>query len=78
MYRIENHSTIKKIELVVERFVIYSNLILREGPHWLGCQFHNPIIWCPDEGHKAIYELPEGKTGHIFEILAKNHGFKPL
>ena len=68
----------KKFKLVAESFVTYSNLILREGPYWLGCRFHGPIVWYPTKGYQAIYELPEGQTGHILELLAKNHGFRPL
>lgn len=68
----------KNFKLATERFVTYSNLILREGPYLLGCRLRSPIIWYPAEGYKAIYELSKGQTGHIFELLAKNHGFKPL
>ena len=64
--------------MVAERFFTYSNLLLREGPYWLGCWFRSPIVWYPTEVYKAIYELPEGQRGPIFELLAKNHGFRPL
>ena len=65
----------KNFELAANRLVIYSNLILREGPYWLGCRFRSPIIWYPAADYKAKYELPEGKIGNIFEVLAANHGF---
>lgn len=68
----------KNFKLVADHFLTYSNLILREGPYWLGCRFCIPIIWYHVEGYRAIYELPEGQTGPIFELLAKNHGFRPL
>ena len=42
------------------RLITYINLILREGPYWLGCQFRCPIIWYPPEGYQFDYELPEG------------------
>lgn len=64
--------------MVAHRFVTYRNLILREGAYWLGYRFRSRIVWYPAEDYKAIYELPEGQIGHIFETLAKNHGFKPL
>ena len=56
----------KKIKLAFDRLVIYSNLILREGPYRLDCRFRSPIIWYLIVEYKAKYELPEGKTGHIF------------
>lgn len=68
----------KNFKLAADCFVTYSNLILREGPYWLGCQFHSPIIWYPTEGYRAIYELPEGQTRPIFDLLAQNHSFRPL
>ena len=67
----------KNFKLAADRLVTYSNLILREGPYWLGCKFRSPIIQYLVEGYKAIYEFPEGKTWPIFEVLAKNHGFRP-
>ena len=60
------------------RFVTYSDLILREGPYWLGCQFRNPIIQYPLEGYRAIYEFPEGNEGPAFALLAQHHGFRPI
>lgn len=68
----------KNFKLAVNCLVTYSNLILREGPLWLGCRFQSPIIWYPATGYKAIYELPEGQIGAIFEVLAANHGCRPL
>ena len=67
----------RKFKVVAAHFVTYSNLILREGPYWLGCRFRIPIIWYPPEGYKAIYELPEGKEGSAFALLAQHHGFRP-
>ena len=49
----------KKFKLATKRFVTYSNLILREGPYWLGCRFCSPIVWYPAEGYQAIYEFIE-------------------
>ena len=46
--------------LAADRLILYSNLILREGPYWLGCRFRSPIIWYPATDYKAKYELPEG------------------
>ena len=63
----------RNFKAAATRFVTYRNLILREGPYWLGCWFHSPIIWYPPEGYRAIYELPEGKEGPAFAILAQHH-----
>ena len=50
----------KNFGLAADRLVSYSNLILKEGPFWLGCRFRSPIAWYPASKYKAIYELPEG------------------
>ena len=68
----------KNFKAAVACFVTYSNLILREGTYWLGCCFCSPIIWYPPEGYTAIYELPEGKEGPAFALLAQHHGFRPI
>jgi len=41
----------RNFKAATARFVTYSNLILREGPYWLGCRFCSPIIWYPPEGY---------------------------
>ena len=64
--------------LAADRFISYSHLVLKEGPYWLGCRFRSPIAWYPASDYKAIYELPEGQTEHIFEELAALHGFRPV
>jgi len=68
----------KIFKVVAAYFVTYSNLILREGPYWLGCRFHSPIIWYPPKGYRAIYELLEGKEGPAFVPLAQHHGLRPI
>lgn len=68
----------KNFKAAATRMVTYSNLILREGLYWLGCRFQSPIIWYPPEGHRADYELPEGKEGPAFVLLAQHHGFRPI
>jgi len=68
----------KNFKLAADHLVTYSNLILRAGPYWLGCRFRSPIIQYPTKEYKAIYELPKGQTGPILEVLAQNHGFRPL
>ena len=55
---------------VAAHFITYSNLLLREGPFWLGCQFCSPIIWYPPEGYWATYELLEGEERTSFALLA--------
>ena len=64
--------------LAADRFIAYSHIVLKEGPFWLGCRFCSPIAWYPTSDYKAIYELPEGKTEHVFEELAALHGFRPF
>jgi len=68
----------ENFKLATDCLVTYSNLILRESSSWLGCRFRSPIIWYPALGYRALYELPRVQTGHIFEVLARNHGFRPL
>ena len=68
----------RNFKIATNCFVTYSNLILREGPYWLGCRFRSPIIWYPPEGYWAIYEFPDGKEVPAFELLAQNYGCRPL
>ena len=64
--------------LAADRLISYSHLVLKEGPYWLGCRFRSPIAWYPASDYKAIYELPEGQTEHVFEELAALRGFRPI
>jgi len=57
--------------------ITYNNIILREGPDWLGFRFRSPIIWYPPEGYWSNYELPEGHEKAAFTIVAQHHGFSP-
>ncbi len=59
------------------RMITHNNLILKEGPYWLGCQFQSPIIWYPPEGYQSDYELPEGHENIAFVNLAQHHDFRP-
>ena len=54
----------------VRRLVPYNNILLREGPYWVGCRFRSPIIWYPPEGYHPDYELPEGQEAVAFATLA--------
>ena len=63
---------------VAAHFITYSNLILKEGPFWLGCRFHSPIIWYPPKGYRATYDLLEGEERTAFALLAQHHGFRPI
>jgi len=67
----------EKFKLVADRLGLYGGLILREGPPWLGCRFRSPIIWHPAPRYQALYEMPEGQRGHLFEHLARHHGCRP-
>lgn len=66
----------RNFKVVACRFVTYSNIILRGGPYWLGCQFRSPIIWYPPEGYRTEYELLEGHEGIAFANLIQKHGFR--
>lgn len=68
----------RNFKAVAAHVVTYNNLILREGPYWLGCRFQSPIIWYPPEGYRADYELLEGQEGPTFALLAQHHGFRPF
>jgi len=58
------------------QLITYNNIILREGPYWLGCRFRSPIIWYPLEGYQCNYEFPEGHENSSFAILARHHSFR--
>lgn len=68
----------KNFKVVAARMVTYRNLILREGPYWLGCRFQSPIIWYPPKGYRVDYEFPKGKEWLVFTHLAQHHGFRPI
>ena len=56
---------------------LYGEVILRAGPSWLGYRFRSPIIWHPSPAYQALYEMPEGHTGHFFEHLVMHHRYRP-
>ena len=60
------------------RLVPYNNLLLREGPYWVGYRFISPIIYYPPEGYQLDYELPEGQEAAAFAHLARHHGLMPI
>ena len=65
-------------KVAARRLVPYNNLLLREGPYWVGCHFISPIIWYPPEGYHPNYELPEGQEEVSFANLARHHGLRPI
>lgn len=67
----------ENFKLVTDHLGLYGDLILREGPSWLGCRFHSPVIWHPRPGYQALCEILEGQRGHLFEHLARHHGCRP-
>jgi len=67
----------ENFKLVANRLHLYGEVILRAGPSWLGYRFQSPIIWHPAPGYQALYEMPEGQTGHFFEHLVMHHGCRP-
>ena len=67
----------ENFKLAIDRLSLYGDLILRAGPSWLGYRFRSLIIWHPAPGYQALYEMPEGQTGHLFEHLARHHGCRP-
>jgi len=66
----------KNFRAIAGHFITYSNIILREGPHWLRCRSKSPIICYPPEGYHSNYEFPEGREGIAFANLIQNHGFR--
>ena len=66
----------RNFKAVAGRFVTYSNIILREGPYWLGCRFRSLIIWYPPKGYWSYYELRKGHEGITFVELIQKHGFR--
>lgn len=56
----------ENFKLATDRLNLYGEIILRAGPSWLGYRFQSPIIWHPAPGYQALYEMPEGQTGHLF------------
>ena len=67
----------ENFKLAANRLGLYGDLILRARPSWLGYRFGSPVIWHLALGYQALYEMPEGQTGHIFEHLARHHGCRP-
>jgi len=67
----------ENFKLATNRLGRYGDLILREGPSWLGCRFRSPVIWHPAPGYQDLYEMPEGQIGHLLEHLARHHGCRP-
>ena len=57
----------EKFRLAASRFPLYGEIVLRAGPYWLGYKFRSPIIWHPAPRYQALYEMPEGQTGHFFD-----------
>lgn len=68
----------RNFKVAATRMITYNNLILREGPYWLGCRFQSPIIWYPLEGYRADNELLEGQENAAFALLAQHHSFRPI
>ena len=51
------------------RLTCYGNLVLSEGPTWIGCCYKIPIIWYPPDGYRCNYELSEHQEGRAFVVL---------
>jgi len=56
----------ENFKLAANRLSLYGELILRAGPSWLGYRFRSLIIWHPAPGYQALYDMPDGQTGHLF------------
>ena len=50
----------ENFKLAADRLGLYGDLILREGPSWLGCRFCSLVIWHLAPRYQALYEMPEG------------------
>lgn len=66
----------RDFKTVASHFVTYNNIILREGPHWLGCRFRSPVIWYPPKGYCFDYELSDGHEGIAFVNLIQKQRFR--
>jgi len=64
----------ENFKLATDSLSLYGEIILREGPSWLGYRFRIPIICHPTPRYQALYEIPEGQTCHLFEHLVRHHG----
>ena len=64
----------ENFKLAANHLHLYGEIILRAGPSWLGYRFQSPIIWHPAPGYQAMYEMPEGHMGHLFDYLIMHHG----
>jgi len=67
----------ENLKLAANFLNLYGKLILRAGPSWLGYRFQSMIIWHPAPRYQALYGMPEGQTGHLFEHLVRHHGCRP-
>ena len=67
----------ENFKLVADRLNLYREFILRAWPSWLGYRFQSLIFWHPAPGYQALYEMPKGQTGHLFEHLVRHHGCRP-
>jgi len=67
----------ENFKLAADHLNLYGEIILRTWPSCLGYRFQSPIIWHPAPGYRALYEMSEGQTGHLFEHLVRHHGCRP-